>query len=55
MACFFPVTFVKYSVIKTVDIVYFPHQSSFQVALYAVLLDEELLEPAVINQKEFKI
>lgn len=54
MACFSSVTFVKYSVIKIFDIVYFHHlhfQFSFQVTLHATLLEEDLLKPAVLNQQ----
>lgn len=58
MACFSSVTFVKYSVIKISDIVYFCHlhfQFSFQVALHAALLEEDLLKPAVLNRQGFKV
>lgn len=52
MACFASVTFAKYSVIKIFDIVYFRHlhfQFSFRVTLHAALLEEDLLEPAVLH------
>lgn len=58
MACFASVTFVKYSVIKIFDIVYFRHlhfQFSFQVTLHGALIEEDLLKPAVLYQHEFKV
>lgn len=54
MACSSPVTFVKYSVIKIFDIVYFRYlqfQFSFQVTLYGLLLEEDLLQPAVTSSR----
>lgn len=58
MALFSSVTLVKFSVIKVVDIVYFRHldfQFCFQVTLHGALLEEDLLEPAVLHRHQFKV
>lgn len=52
------VTFVKFSVIKAVDVVYFRHldfRFGLQVALHGTLLEEDLLEPAVLRRHGFKV